>query len=63
MIDEVPVVIFCAECQAERKLESIQRFCCPLCGALSSDVMTGKELEFVAMEIEEIEEAEQALVS
>ncbi len=67
LIEEVPVVIFCAQCQAERELESIQRFCCPVCGTLSSDVVKGKELEFVAMEIEaeieELEEARQALAS
>jgi hydrogenase nickel incorporation protein HypA/HybF len=57
VIEDVPVVIYCAECQSERQLESIQRFCCSVCGSLSSDVVSGKELEFVAMEIEELEEA------
>ena len=59
VIEEVPVVIYCSECQAEQKLESIQRFCCPVCGTLSSDVVRGRELEFVAMEIEGKEEAAQ----
>ncbi|MEP6570017.1 MAG: hydrogenase maturation nickel metallochaperone HypA [Acidobacteriota bacterium] len=57
VIEDVPVVIYCAECQAERELESIQRFCCPVCGELTADVVSGKELEFVAMEIEEREPA------
>ena len=57
VIEDVPVVIYCAECKAERELESIQRFCCPVCGTLTSDVVRGKELEFVAMEIEEMEPA------
>jgi hydrogenase nickel incorporation protein HypA/HybF len=52
VIEDVPVVIYCAECQAEQRLESIQRFCCPVCGTLSSDVVRGRELEFVAMEIQ-----------
>jgi hydrogenase nickel incorporation protein HypA/HybF len=56
VIEEVPVVIYCLDCQAERELESIQRFCCPVCGALSSEVVRGRELEFVAMEIEDLEE-------
>ncbi len=56
-IEEVPVVIYCAKCEAERTLGSIQRFCCPVCGELTRDVVTGKELEFVAMEIEEEEQA------
>jgi hydrogenase nickel incorporation protein HypA/HybF len=60
VIEDVPVVIYCSECQSEQQLESTQRFCCPVCGTLSSEVVRGRELEFVAMEIEEgeIEEAE-----
>jgi hypothetical protein len=34
-----------------------------VCGTLSSEVVRGRELEFVAMEIEEREEADQVLVS
>ena len=63
VIEDVPVAIYCSECQAEQRLESIQRFCCPVCGTLSSEVVRGRELEFVAMEIEEREEADQVLVS
>jgi hydrogenase nickel incorporation protein HypA/HybF len=62
VIEDMPVVIYCSECQSEQQLESIQRFCCPVCGTLSSEVVRGRELEFVAMEIEEAEigEADQA---
>jgi len=63
VIEDVPVVIYCSPCQAERTLESIQIFCCPVCGALSSAVVRGNELEFVAMEIEDIEETDQVLAS
>ena len=59
IIEDVPVVIYCSGCEAERELESIQRFCCPICGALTSDVVRGRELEFVAMEIEDVEEIEE----
>ena len=62
VIEDVPVVIYCSECQSEQQLESIQRFCCPVCGTLSSEVVRGRELEFVAMEIEEgeIDASDQA---
>jgi len=60
VIEDVPVAIYCSDCQVERRLESIQRFCCPVCGTLSSEVVRGRELEFVSMEIEEIEETEKA---
>jgi hydrogenase nickel incorporation protein HypA/HybF len=56
VIEDVPVVIYCSQCQAEQLLESIQRFCCPVCGTLTSEVVQGKELEFFAMEIEENED-------
>jgi hydrogenase nickel incorporation protein HypA/HybF len=59
LIEEVPVVIYCARCQAERQLTSIQRFCCPVCGTLTSDVVRGKEMEFVAMEIDEGDRLEE----
>ena len=59
IIEDVPVVIFCSACQAEQELESIQRFCCPVCGTVSSEVVRGKELEFVAMEIEALEETDE----
>ena len=58
IIEDVPVVIYCGTCQSEQPLESMQRFCCPVCGTLTSDVVRGKELEFVAMEIEDIGESE-----
>jgi len=60
VIEGVPVVIYCSECQSEQQLESVQRFCCPVCGTLSSDVVKGRELEFVAMEIEEGDQTEPA---
>jgi hydrogenase nickel incorporation protein HypA/HybF len=53
VIEDMPVVIFCEECKVERELESIQRFCCPVCGCLSPEVVSGKQLEFVTMEIED----------
>ena len=56
LIEDVPVVIFCLKCRQEQPLESIQRFCCPVCGTLSSEVVRGRELEFVAMELGELEE-------
>jgi hydrogenase nickel incorporation protein HypA/HybF len=53
VIDEVPVVIFCPNCQANRPLHSIQLFCCAECGTPTSEIVQGKELEVAALEIEE----------
>ena len=51
LIEEVPVVIYCPQCEKEQALDSIQRFCCPACGTLTPDVVSGKQLELVAIEI------------
>ena len=32
VIEDIPVVIFCPTCQAQRPLSSVQLFCCPECG-------------------------------
>jgi len=53
LIEDVPVVIFCPECQARRPLDSVQLFCCPECGTPASEIVHGKELEVVALEITE----------
>jgi hydrogenase nickel incorporation protein HypA/HybF len=53
VIEEVPVVILCASCQAQHPIHSMQLFCCPECGAPSSEIVRGKELEVVALEIKE----------
>jgi len=52
IIEEVPVVIYCAACKAERTLVSVQRFCCPVCESPASQIVQGKELEVAALEIE-----------
>jgi hydrogenase nickel incorporation protein HypA/HybF len=53
IIEEVPVVVFCPKCQAQRPLSSLQLFCCAVCGAPTSEIVQGKEIEVVALEIEE----------
>lgn len=60
LIEEVPVVVFCTACDAEKTLNSIQRFCCPSCGTLTSEVVSGKQLELVAIEISETSELAEA---
>ncbi len=52
-IEEVAIVVYCPRCQAERTLGSMQWFCCPECGTPTGDVVHGKELEVVGLEIQE----------
>src|SRR5580700_10953754 len=53
VVQELPVLIFCRTCQAQRSISSVQLFCCMECGTFSGDIVQGKELEVVALEIEE----------
>lgn len=53
IVEEIPVVVYCPRCQMRRPLSSIQLFSCAECGAPTSEVVQGKELEVVALEIEE----------
>lgn len=60
LIEEVPIVVYCPNCETEKTLDSIQRFCCPTCGTLTPDVVSGKELELVAIEISDGEDIDLA---
>jgi hydrogenase nickel incorporation protein HypA/HybF len=51
VIEEVPVVVFCSECGAERELNEVWLFRCPACGVLTPDVRHGRELELTALEV------------
>ncbi len=53
VIEDVPVVIFCPSCRARRSLSSLQLFCCSECGTPTSEIVQGKDLEVVALEIKE----------
>jgi hydrogenase nickel incorporation protein HypA/HybF len=53
VIAEIPVVVFCPSCRAQRQLGSVQLFCCSQCGTPCSEIVQGKELEVSALEIEE----------
>jgi hydrogenase nickel incorporation protein HypA/HybF len=56
-VEETPVVVFCPACRAERELPGLQSFRCPFCGGETAEVVSGRELELVSMEVLE-EEAE-----
>ena len=60
VIEEVPVAVYCPTCESETTLTSIQRLCCSACGVLTSQIVRGRELEVVALEIEEKSEVECA---
>ena len=55
VIEDIPVRIFCPKCDSQRPVSSIQLFRCAECGTPSAEVVQGRELEVVALEIEEWE--------
>lgn len=53
VFEDVPIVVFCPTCQAERTVESLQVFRCAECKLPVTDVIRGRELELAALELEE----------
>src|SRR5271155_4629577 len=51
VIRQVPIEVYCPACKALKTLTSMQWFCCPECGAPTSEVIHGKELQITALEI------------
>ena len=57
IIEEVPVMVFCSTCRERRPIRSLQSFCCATCDAPATEIVQGRELEVVALEInQEIDE-------
>ncbi|MDR3638160.1 MAG: hydrogenase maturation nickel metallochaperone HypA [Isosphaeraceae bacterium] len=52
LVEEVPLVAYCPACAVEQTLESVQALCCPECGGPTAEVVQGRELDVVALEIE-----------
>jgi hydrogenase nickel incorporation protein HypA/HybF len=50
VVEEVPLVARCPACAAERALATME-LCCPACGGPTPEVVSGRELEVVALEM------------
>ncbi|MBA3885931.1 MAG: hydrogenase maturation nickel metallochaperone HypA [Acidobacteria bacterium] len=53
LIEDVPIVIYCSICQANRDITSVQSFSCSTCGTPGAHVVQGREIEVVALELPE----------
>lgn len=51
VIKEIPIEVYCPACKEQKILTSMQWFCCPECGAPTSEVIHGKELLITALEV------------
>ena len=55
IIEDVPLIVYCAVCEAEKHLPGVQYFVCPDCQTPTTDIRQGKELEIISIEIAEDE--------
>ena len=53
VVEEVPVLVFCHQCNAKKPVHSLQSFCCAECGTFTGDVVQGKEIFVVGLEVDE----------
>lgn len=53
VIEETALIIHCSRCQIEATVPSVYEMCCPRCGTPSANLVSGRELEVTALEIEE----------
>jgi hydrogenase nickel incorporation protein HypA/HybF len=51
VVEDIPVQVFCSVCRETRTLATIQHFCCPDCATPTSEIVQGKEIQVVALEI------------
>lgn len=51
-IKDVPIIVHCSVCDADCTLSARQPLCCLACGAPTNDIVSGRELEVTALEIE-----------
>ena len=53
VIEDAPVLVYCAVCREQRPIRSLQSFSCATCSTPATDVVQGRELEVTALEIDE----------
>ena len=53
VVEDVPVIVFCKQCDGQRPVHSTQMFCCAGCGTPTGEIVQGKELLVVGLEVEE----------
>ncbi len=52
LIEEVALLAHCPVCQGTRAVVSVQELCCVECGSPTPQVVSGRELEIVALELQ-----------
>jgi hydrogenase nickel incorporation protein HypA/HybF len=52
VIEETPLLAHCPTCQTTKAVVSVQQLCCADCGTPTPQLLSGRELEVVALEIQ-----------
>jgi hydrogenase nickel incorporation protein HypA/HybF len=50
-IEDVPVLVYCEVCRANREVTSMRSFTCSTCDTPGARVVQGREIEIVALEL------------
>ncbi len=53
VIEEIPAMVFCSRCNVRQPIASIQNFSCSVCETPTADVVEGRELLIVGLELNE----------
>lgn len=51
-IDDVPLTVHCPRCERTQPLDDVWNLFCPECGTPTPAILTGRELELAAVEVE-----------
>ncbi|MFC1680498.1 hydrogenase maturation nickel metallochaperone HypA [Pseudomonadota bacterium] len=51
-IEEVPLTVRCPRCEEIKTPGTRYSFCCPTCGTPTPEVITGREMQLIALEFE-----------
>lgn len=53
VIEDVPGMVYCPACAALRPVVALEWFSCSTCGGVASEIVQGKDMEVVSLEVEE----------
>jgi hydrogenase nickel incorporation protein HypA/HybF len=51
IVEESPAIVHCPQCNTDQILVSLQHLRCPRCGTPTPEVLSGREVEVVGMEM------------
>ncbi|GAC1304999.1 MAG: hydrogenase maturation nickel metallochaperone HypA [Vulcanimicrobiaceae bacterium] len=51
LIDDVAVAVWCRDCGCERAVREGEGLTCAACGAIAPQIVRGREIELIAMEV------------